>query len=178
MRGFQFDCPPCYIGSKDSRFIWKIYNGEDLLAPDAFSLENWHRIVPDIDSIEEWKLFLNEYSSYSTCYVMYRTQDVKPIAMCWILAEHGQFDNCRKGMAVSVHGGGWSDNFFDRYCYARGWILVIRYLSALGCRVFSNVENDNPTALHLIKKTGFKMSCYGMYELLDEDLLNTFSANS
>lgn len=174
MIGFNFDRPPCHIGPRDGRFIWRLYSGEDLLAPGRFSLENWHKIVSDIDTMDEWRDFLDEYSSYSTCYVLYRTGDMTPIAMSWILAEHGQFDDCERGMAVSVHGGGWSDNFIDKNYYAKGWMVMTDYLSSLGCRVFTNVENNNPSALHLIKRTGFELSCFDMYELLNKKLLYGF----
>ena len=174
MRGFQFDRPPSQIGPRDGRFIWRLYSGEDLLAPGRFSLENWHKIVSDIDTMGEWRDFLDEYSSYSTCYVLYRTEDMNPIAMSWILAEHGQFDDCERGMAVSVHGGGWSDRFADRYYYARGWMVMVKYLSSSGCRVFTSVENDNTPTLHLVGNTGVELSCFGMYELLNKELLNTF----
>lgn len=174
MKGFPFDCPPSHVGERDSRFIWKLYSGEDLLAPGRFTLDNWHKIVHDIYTTDGWRHFLKEYSSYSTCYVMYRTADECPIAMCWILAEHGMFDDCERGMAVSVHGGGWSDSFIDRHHYAKGWMLMIHYLSSLGCRVFTTVDANNAPARHLVENTGFRPSCYGMCELLDMKNLYAF----
>ncbi len=165
MKGFMFDHPPRFIGERDGQFIWKLYEGEDLLSSFAFSLEEWHQIVTDIDNMEDWRNFLREYSSYSTCYVMYRKNSDVPIAMCWILAEHGQFDDCPRGMAVSFHGGGWSDDFADKYYYAKGCLLIAAYLKGLGCRVFTAVAPDNLPAKNLIEKIGFQPSCYEMYEL-------------
>ena len=162
-QGFSFANPLPIIGRG---FVWKLYQGEDFLAPGRFSIEQWNRIVTDIYTMEQWQSFLKEFSDYCTCYVLYKDGDETPLAMSYVMAEHGRYDNYKHGEVVSAHGGGWFNDFGHKYLYAKSWLCLVNYLSDLGCKVLTNATEDNRSALHLIKNTGFHQNNDGMYELI------------
>lgn len=149
-------------------FAWLPYQGESLISKERFSLDLWHKIVYDIDNDEQWKSFLKRYHDYCACYILYANGTKEPIAMCYILAEHLMYDDLKSGSVVSIHGGGWKSDFGCKFLYAKSWITLVHHLFSLGCKVLTNVKDDNLSALHLISKTGFRLNEIGMYEYYPE----------
>ncbi len=160
-RGFNFQKPLPIPGRG---FLWLPFNGENLITPDRFTLEQWHRIVYDIDDNEQWKAFLKRYRDFLACYVLYPDGATEPIAMCYLLAEHALYDGYMPGSVVSVHGGGWNNDTRSKLLYAKSWITLIHNLASIGCKVLTNVKDDNTSAKHLVTKTGFRLNELDLYE--------------
>lgn len=159
--GYQFEKPLPIYGRG---FAWRPYKDESLISNDRFCLEQWHRIVYDIDSDRQWREFLKEYSHLCCCYVLYPDGSDEPIAMCYVLGEHALYEDAAPGSVVSVHGGGWKNDMGSKLMYAKSWITIVHHLVSLGCRVLTNVKEDNPPAVHLVTKTGFRPNKEGDYE--------------
>ncbi len=159
--GYNFEKP---IPINGIGFSWRPYNNEDLLSDSHFTIDQWHKIIYDIDDMVQWRDFLDRYRRVCSCYVLYPTHQAEPIAMCYLLAEDGLYDRFSNGEVISVHGGGWKNDTPSRYLYARAWIRIVHYLHQSGCKVLTNVKDDNSDARHLVSGTGFRLNKLGLYE--------------
>ncbi|MDE6538395.1 MAG: hypothetical protein K2M13_10250 [Muribaculaceae bacterium] len=160
-RGYDFEKPVPITGIG---FSWLPYNNEDLLSDGFFTIDEWHKIIYDIDNMVQWQEFLERYRRVCTCYVLYSTHSIEPIAICYLLAEDGLYENYCNGEVISVHGGGWKNDFRSRYLYARAWMRIVHYLDGLGCKVLTNVKADNFAATRLVTGSGFSINELGLFE--------------
>lgn len=164
-KGYNFEKPVPILGTG---FSWCPYNNEDLLSENHFTIDQWHKIIYDIDAMDQWREFLDQYKRVCSCYVLYPTHQAEPIAMCYVLAEDGLYEEVGYGEVVSVHGGGWKKDMRSQYLYARAWIRIVHYLHLSGCKVLTNVKNDNVNAKHLVEGTGFRLNEMDLYEYHSE----------
>lgn len=160
-KGYNFEKPVPITGIG---FSWLTYKNEDFLSKGHFTLEQWHKIIYDIDDMVQWGEFLERYKKFCTCYVLYPSHETEPIAMCYLLAEDGLYEEYGYGEVVSVHGGGWKKDMRSQYLYARAWISLVHHLHLSGCKVLTNVKNDNVKAKHLVEGTGFRLNEMDLYE--------------
>lgn len=160
-KGYSFEKP---VPIQGIGFSWCPYKGEDFLSEGRFTLDQWHKIIYDIDDMGQWRTFLEKYKSVTNCYALYPSGESEPIAMCYLLAEDGMYEDFQPGEVVSVHGGGWKNDFHSKYLYAKSWIRIVHYLHSLGCKVLTNVKEDNLNTKHLVEGTGFRLNELGLYE--------------
>ena len=66
---------------------WEPYAKEDILCK-RFSPDEWHMIVADIHSDEEWADFLIENPDFVRCFVLKRCDDCHSIAFIYLLKEY------------------------------------------------------------------------------------------
>jgi hypothetical protein len=122
---------------------WVPYDKGELLC-GRYSLTDWHYVVHDIDSDEEWANFLSE-STIVRCYVLKLCSSNESIAFVYIIQE--DFD----GEVVSIHGGGWKTPLM----YYRGYILMIKHLLDKGLKVRTYCQLSNPAAIRFSRSVGF-----------------------
>lgn len=104
--------------------------------------------------------------------------ETKTIGMCYLLDEHGLYDEFSYGEVVSVHGGDWRNDLRSLSLYARAWIGIVHYLPSLGCKVLTNVKNDNVRAKHLLEDTGFRLNEMELYEYHSEQDKHQYQPHS
>lgn len=138
---------------EDEIIKWVAYTKEDKIC-DRFPLDVWHQIVHDIDSDEEWAIFLSE-STAVRCYILKLCCNDKSIAFAYIMQE--DIDRT----IVSIHGGGWG-NTLTHY---RGYILMIRYLLDQGLKVRTYCQLSNPSAIRFSRSVGFVPYKYSSEEV-------------
>jgi hypothetical protein len=110
-----------------------------------FSFDEWHRIVADIHSDEEWFEFLKENPDFVRCFVLKRCDDCHSIAFIYLLKE---YDDER---IISIHGGGWESPLM----HYRGYILMIRHLLCQGYKVRTYCKLSNLAAIRFDRSVGF-----------------------
>ena len=71
------------LALKDDSVEWVPYMQTERIICSKFPLSEWHKIVADFNSDEEWSSFLNECKDYVQCYVLYRCKDNTPIAFSY-----------------------------------------------------------------------------------------------
>lgn len=114
-----------------------------------FSINEWHKIVTDIDSDADWNDLVSEYYPFIKCYILYKTANGEPIAFAYTLQEDD------KGKVVSFHGGGWDKSIHHTMLYYQGAVMLIDTLLNLGLKVRTSCLVDNKTAFRFLKSIGF-----------------------
>lgn len=128
----------------DGIIKWEPYAGGDILCK-RFSFDDWHKMVSDIHSDQEWEIFICEHNSFIHCFVLKRCIDNSPIAFVYTLKE---YDDKK---TISIHGGGWEDPIL----YYRGYILILKTLLESGYKIRTYCSRDNLKAIRLSKGIGY-----------------------
>lgn len=68
----------------DDIIEWKRWTKGDKIC-EKFPLDEWHKIVFDKNSDDEWEQYLSDYSGYVCCFILYRLSVHEPIAFCYLL---------------------------------------------------------------------------------------------
>lgn len=123
---------------------WEPCTEKDVLCA-RFSLDEWHHIVTDIHSDEEWYEFLQENPNFVRCFVLKRCDNNHPIAFIYLLKEYDD------EQIISIHGGGWENPLM----YYRGYVLMIKHLLYQGIKVRTYCQLSNPTAIRFDRSIGF-----------------------
>lgn len=139
--------------ASDDTIQWRPYCDEDIIC-NRFSIGEWHKMVTDLHSDDEWRLFVSEYDDIVACYVLCRRTDNEPIAFLYVYLE----DYSRR--LVSVHGGGWGKSLRLSFLYYRGLISMIGCLFAHGFRVRTSCLKTNQHALRFLRSVGFVVYCH------------------
>ena len=130
----------------DDFVFWDNFSPKDKVF-SWFSLEDWHKIVHDLDGDQPWASFLERYPRYYRCYVLRRKQDNESLGFVFIINED------LKWKTVSIHGGAaFGSSVFERY---RGFILMISSLLGAGIKVRTAYSSDNVNAMKFNKSIGF-----------------------
>lgn len=137
----------------DSSVKWVSYNCYEKICAQ-YSPNQWHCAVHDIDSDEEWAVFLSE-STIVKCYVLKLSSNDKSIAFVYTKQED------IKGKIVSIHGGGWENPIM----YYRGYILMIKHLLDKGLKVRTYCQLSNPAAIRFSRSVGFVPYRYSSEEV-------------
>ena len=145
----------------DSIVRWESYTRSETIC-DRFSPDEWHCVVQDIDSDEEWAEFLSS-SSFVKCYILKLCSNDKSIAFVYTIQEDFS------GKVVSIHGGGWENPLM----YYRGYILMIRHLLDLGLKVRTYCQLSNPAAIRFSRSVGFLP-----YRYSDDEIFMWISSKS
>ena len=123
---------------------WEPYAKEDILCK-RFSPDEWHMIVADIQSDEEWADFLIENPDFVRCFVLKRCDDCHSIAFIYLLKE---YDDER---IISIHGGGWESPLM----HYRGYILMLKALLDQGFKIRTYCQLSNSAAIRFDRSVGF-----------------------
>lgn len=134
--------------SSDSLIEWKPYCKGQVLC-ENFNIEEWHKIVTDVDSDRDWQQFLSDYSHIVKCHILFRKIDDTPIAFAYTIKEDD------KGKVVSFHGGGWDKSIANTLLFYRGMILLVEALLNDGLKVRTACLKGNTIAYRFIKSAGF-----------------------
>lgn len=136
------------LNATDNIVEWRPYiAGQEIC--NRFPIDEWHKMVADIDSDEDWEQFLSEYPQFVKCYVLYRINDNEPIAFAYTMQED------EHGKVVSFHGGGWNKSISHTFLYYRGMTVLVEILLNCGFRVRTACRKENLTAYRFIKSAGF-----------------------
>ena len=135
------------LALKDDSVEWVPYMQTERIICNRFPLSEWHKIVADFNSDEEWHSFLAECKDYAQCYVLYRCRDNMPIAFSYYIQED------EKGQVVSIHGGAWGEK--NTLLYYRGFIILIQALFDAKIKVRTACLKNNKIAERFIRSVGF-----------------------
>lgn len=127
----------------DGTIKWVPYCRGEIVCK-RYSLDDWHKIVHDIDSDEEWADFLEE-SFFVKCYVLKHCSNNESIAFAYVMQENYE------GTIVSIHGGGWGSSSL----HFRGYILMLKHLLEKGLKVRTYCHLTNTTAIRFDRSVGF-----------------------
>ncbi|MGM9872841.1 MAG: hypothetical protein ACI30X_05230 [Muribaculaceae bacterium] len=137
---------PC-VG--DSVVELKAYSGEvDIVS--RFSPDNWHHIVTDVDTPQQWEALLENYKQFIHCYLLYRLSDHKPIGFVYLLQED------ERGSYLSIHGGGWEHQVNPAVLYMRGFRLIVNELLNRKFRILSRCDISNRRVEKFLRGAGFE----------------------
>lgn len=131
----------------DNIIKWDNYNQE--ITCNKFSFEEWHKIVTDIDTEEDWKSFLVNYSDLVECYILKDVDCNDTIGFVYL------YNESIPNRIVSIHGGGWEKSMRFSLLYYRGIIILIENLLNKGIKVRTSCLVDNGRALRFLKSVGF-----------------------
>lgn len=137
----------------DQTIKWVAYTKDEKIC-GRYSLDEWHRVVHDVDSDEEWANFLSE-STVVMCYILKLCSNDKSIAFVYTMQE--DID----GKVISIHGGGWENPLM----YYRGYILMIKHLLDKGLKVRTYCQLSNPSAIRFSRSVGFVPYRYSSEEV-------------
>lgn len=119
---------------------WRKFRKESLI--EKFSVEDWHKILSDIDKQEEF----NELLKYDCvkCFVAYHTQREEPFAFVF---------TCTVGDKIFVHGGGWTaNNTLNNYT---ALIILLERFFKKGLKVRTSCLVGNDKAFRFLHSVGF-----------------------
>ena len=133
----------------DNVIKWEPYNRKEPLCI-RFPFHEWHKIVSDIHSDNEWADFIEEYCTIVKCYILRKCNDDEAIGFIYIL-----IDNPSKHI-VSIHCGGWNKSLGSSILYYRGYICMIEYLLQNRIKVRTSCLISNTNSIKFIKSVGFK----------------------
>ena len=128
----------------DDHIRWERYSKEDIIR-GKFQQEEWHQIVGDINSEEEWQNFVFKYSNYIKCWVLKNNRTNLPIAFVYIFNEGNNWEK------VSIHGGAWGNPLQ----HFRGYILILKQLLEQGLKVRTYCKRSNAAAIRFDRSVGF-----------------------
>lgn len=131
----------------DNIIRWDYYYKETIC--DKFSLEEWHKIVSDIDSEEDWQSFLSDYRDFVTCYILRQVGCKEPIGFVYLYKES------TTNKILSIHGGGWGKSMHLSLLYFRGFVVFIENLLDKGIKVRTSCFVGNDRALRFLTSIGF-----------------------
>ena len=109
-----------------------------------FPFDDWHKVVRDIDSDEEWADFLQK-SLFVKCYVLKRCSNNESIAFLYTMEEDFT------GKLISVHGGVWGSLLL----HFRGYILMLEHLLKQDLKVRTYCNISNSAAIRFDRSVGF-----------------------
>lgn len=153
--------------ASDGIVEWHKYTGGEHLCK-CFSLDEWHRIVSDVDTDEEWDDILRN-STYVNCYTLKISKSHETIGFVYTKHEDDY------GRIRSVHGGGWGKSTRLSLLYYRGLILMVRTLLQEGIKVRTSCLKENSRALRFLRSIGFIPYTYTnkyIYMWINEKRLN------
>lgn len=132
---------------KDDVIRWDHYNQEVIC--NRFSIEEWHKMVGDIDTETEWQHFVSEYSDFVKCYILRKIGCNEAVAFVYLYKES------ITNKVVSIHGGGWDKSMHLSLLYYRGMIVMIEHLLNNGVKVRTSCSIKNTIAYRFLHSIGF-----------------------
>lgn len=130
----------------DDVIRWDSYNNEFVC--NRFSIDEWHKMVCDIDTEIEWQTFLSDYSDFVKCYMLKKNNTNEAIGFVYLYRE------LPSSKVVSVHGGIWDSKTSSFLAY-RAIFLLIEHLLSKGIKVRTSCLIENKRAYHFLKGVGF-----------------------
>lgn len=134
------------INDKDLNWE-KCVDGADIFS--HFSLDEWHKIVCDINTEKEWMKFVLQCQGHVFPYIVSRRHENVSIGFFFLLREEG------KGIVVSIHGGGWLKSVEATLLYYRSICELIDILLTNRIKVHTSCLRNNKTASRFIRSIGF-----------------------
>lgn len=131
----------------DDLIRWDSYNNEYVC--NRFSIDEWHKMVCDIDTETEWQYFVSEYSDFVKCYILRKIGCNEAIAFVYLYKES------ITNKVVSIHGGGWGKSVHLSLLFYRGLIVMVDYLLLQGIKVRTSCLVENERAYRFLKSMGF-----------------------
>lgn len=132
----------------DELLEWRKYNQSDNIF-NNFSISEWHKIISDISSVQEWNEFLIEFKPIIKCYSLYERNNWAIIGFLFIKVED------YKKRIYSIHGGGCLNGNINHRLYFRGFISFLMYLLTNNIKIRTSCYKDNIRAIKLLKSVGF-----------------------
>ena len=129
---------------KDEFIKWEPYTEVENLCI-RFSSDEWHKIVSDVHSDNEWCNFIKENADFIRCYILKCHKDNRPIAFVYTLNEY--IDK----KVISIHGGGWNSPLL----YYRGYVLILKTLLENGYKIRTYCSLNNHKVLRISKGIGY-----------------------
>ncbi len=158
---------PSVAIASDGVVEWHKYTDGECLCKH-FPLAEWHLIVSDVDTDEEWEDILRN-STYVNCYTLKMSKSQETIGFVYTKHEDDY------GRIRSVHGGGWGKSTRLSFLYYRGLILMVRTLLQDGIKVRTSCLKGNIRALRFLRSIGFVPYFYTdtyVYMWISEKRLN------
>ncbi len=114
-----------------------------------FKYGDWHLIVGDIDTNEEWVQFLKDNPHFIESYLLITKEDNQPFAFFYLLHEYDDKN------IVSFHGGGWNNSLYYTLLHFRSAFLIARSLTEKGIKVRTYCKSYNEKAYRFLREVGY-----------------------
>jgi len=126
-----------------------VINYENVDVVSKFKSDDWHLIVKDIDTNEEWVQFLKEDPGFIQCYLLSTKEDNQPFAFFYLLHEY------EDERIVSFHGGGWNNSIHFSMLHFRSAFLIAKSLEEQGMKVRTRCFASNEKAYRFLREVGY-----------------------
>ena len=130
----------------DDVIRWDSYNNEFVC--NRFSIDEWHKMVCDIDTEDEWQSFLSDFSELVKCYILKKNDTNEAIGFVYLYKESSS------SKVVSIHGGIWDSKTSALLAY-RAIFVLIEHLFNEGMKVRTSCLIENKPASRFIRGIGF-----------------------
>lgn len=130
----------------DDVIRWDSYNNEFVC--NRFSIDEWHKMVCDIDTEDEWQSFLSDFSEFVKCYILKKNDTNEAIGFVYLYKES------LSSKVVSIHGGIWDSKTSSLLAY-RAIFVLIEHLFNEGMKVRTSCLIENKPASRFIRGIGF-----------------------
>lgn len=130
----------------DDVIRWDSYNNEFVC--NRFSIDEWHKMVCDIDTEDEWQSFLSDFSEFVKCYILKKNDTNEAIGFVYLYKES------LSSKVVSIHGGIWDSRTSSLLAY-RAIFVMIEQLFNEGMKVRTSCLIENKPASRFIRGIGF-----------------------
>lgn len=130
----------------DDVIRWDSYNNEFVC--NRFSIDEWHKMVCDIDTEDEWQSFLSDFSEFVKCYILKKNDTNEAIGFVYLYKESPS------SQVVSIHGGIWDSKTSALLAY-RAIFVLIEQLFREGIKVRTSCLIENKPASRFIRGIGF-----------------------
>lgn len=130
----------------DDVIRWDSYNNEFVC--NRFSIDEWHKMVCDIDTEDEWQSFLSDFSEFVKCYILKKNDTNEAIGFVYLYKES------LSSKVVSIHGGIWDSKASALLAY-RAIFVLIEHLFNEGMKVRTSCLIENKPASRFIRGIGF-----------------------
>lgn len=130
----------------DDVIRWDSYNNEFVC--NRFSIDEWHKMVCDIDTEDEWQSFLSDFSEFVKCYILKKNDTNEAIGFVYLYKESPS------SKVVSIHGGIWDSKTSALLAY-RAIFVLIEHLFNEGMKVRTSCLIENKPASRFIRGIGF-----------------------
>ncbi len=110
---------------------------------------DWHLIVNDIDTNEDWVQFLKNEPFFIKGYLLKTKANNQPFAFFYLLYEYDDKN------IVSFHGGGWNNSLYYILLHFRSAFLIAKSLTEKGLKVRTYCKSYNYKAYKFLREVGY-----------------------